>query len=97
MLVRASGCYWPSTLFLVSMVSTNSSSASFHHPWLRNVDVAYTGQGIWLLLAEYPLERLHDLHKQLFDLLPSPLVLVYQCEAGIINSTPLLLAPGARF
>ena len=30
----------------------------------------------------YPLSRLHDLHLQLFGLLPSPLVPVCQCEAG---------------
>ena len=36
--VKVSGWSWLSTLFLVSMASTNSSSASFHHPWLRNVD-----------------------------------------------------------
>ena len=35
---KVEGCSWPRTLFLVSTTCTNSSSASFHRPWLKNVD-----------------------------------------------------------
>jgi len=35
MLVKVSGCSWPSTLFLASV--TSSPSASFYRPWLLYV------------------------------------------------------------
>ena len=35
-------------------------------------EVAHANQGIRMFLAEHRLSRLHDLHKQLFGLLPSP-------------------------
>ena len=45
-------------------------------------EVAHAGQGIWMLLAEYPQTRLRDLRIQLLGLLPSPLVPVCRCEAA---------------
>ena len=38
MLAKVSGCSWPSTLLLASMIHTSSSSASFHRPWFEYVD-----------------------------------------------------------